>query len=170
MQHGSNLAARRQTTKARSKRPSVVVVAILVGITQSACIPGTSSNEGSGVFYDYDGMVDEFHKAQVDLRYPDGAEKASPPPQGDSGSFQEGWGESLATQDWNCAWGKRWIEVVGDDDAAATEAFDMYAAIVDTQTFKQNFEPTLQGHIRDIIDKARLGDTVGLREDIEANC
>lgn len=143
---------------------------LLVCLVLSACGSALSSGEGSDQFLNYDGMVEEFKNTQVELGYPDSAEKSSPPPRGDSGMFQEGWGASLATQDWNCAWGERWLEVNGADETAAAEAFEMYSAIVDTPAFKTNFDPSLQDHIRDIIEKARLGDIAELREDIEANC
>lgn len=145
-------------------------VAFVVCTILGGCAGCSASDESGTRFLDYDGMVQEFLQTQEDLVYPPGHAKEPPPPQGDSGQFQEGWGESMATQEWNCSWGNRWVETAGVDPDGSSEAFSMYEQLLRTRTFERSFDAELQAFIRDTIDKARLGDTAPLRDDIEANC
>jgi len=147
----------------------VAVLALVGGCGSAGSDPQTGDEE---TFFGYPDMVAEYRTALDSLELPEGAVvEDAPSGVEESGSFQEGFGEVSAVMAWNCAWGQEWLSLRGGSDAQAAHALDMYASIVETEAFERAFDDqSAKPVVREIIEKARLGDPSGVQQDVQTNC
>ncbi|KGM14586.1 hypothetical protein N869_05085 [Cellulomonas bogoriensis 69B4 = DSM 16987] len=147
-----------------------MVVAVALATACTADAPDAPvEQEGQG-FVEGEGYIAEYEQAAEALEWPGGVEPPGPSP--DAGtSYQVGVGESQATMEWNCAWGREWLSLREQGGDEADHALEMYAGFLETRTFREMFDPeSAQPVVRQIVEDARLGDPSGVQRDVETNC
>lgn len=136
-----------------------------------ACGGGTESSRG---FVKFDGMKREFETSMKKFSWPKGYKVPMDWVDGEANSgitYQSGWGDTVASHLYMCAWEKEWLNTYATDIARAEYALQVLQKIPQ-MGFMQ--EPRADKRIPEIFieyyNKAKLGDPSGFQQDVKANC
>lgn len=143
------------------------------GSTAGQGTPNSASDGAGQSFTGYSSAMAEYRATEKDFALPAGKSypTAWPGHADQGGSYQVGYGRMQAVTFWHCAWGKQWLQDLGGDQKKADAAFKEYAAFVNTDVFKNTYDPdSAQPFVRDAIARAELGDPSKAQQDITANC
>lgn len=147
--------------------PVALVAALLngcVGVEDANPHPEQSFNSITSV-------VDEYNIAATEYTLPDGQSYPPPPFEDDRGLYEVGYGTMVVVNVWNCAWAREYLASNGVDDARASEALTQFAAIVDTDVFREHYDSqSLQPLYEQAIENARLGDPSGVQSIVDGGC
>lgn len=113
-------------------------------------------------------MVTEWEEHVATLELPAGVQ-LQPPQEGDPGDeaqwYEEGFGESLAHHDVQCAWKGEWLALEDKRSPEAVDAIEYLRELVETDEFTiDHLAP-----MRDL-NEAADGDPEGLQTDYDINC
>lgn len=150
--------------------PLVVLPLLLAGCATSAP-EGADEESHETSFLDYDGMVAEYTQTAQTLSLPEGYSFPAEPFERTDELYQQGFGATQAVFIWNCDWGREWLAVRGVDETAAAHAFEMYASVTETDTYKQSWDPvSIQVPFEAALEAAELGDASQIQADLTTNC
>jgi len=150
---------------------SVATAVALFSLTGCAPEPAPDPPHETSTFGDHASALDEYIAAQLVYELPEGQEYPAPTFTDMSGTYESGFGTSAAVLVWNCAWGREYLATRGVDALAATHALEQFAAIMDTPTFENSYDP-VSAHplFRNAVEDAQLGDPTGIRQLVDGSC
>lgn len=150
---------------------AVAVIAAASTLLLTGCVEPTENGEGTQTFEDHSSAVDEYNETAETLELPEGIQFPEPRFADERGLYQSGYGAGEAVLVWNCAWGREYLEQRGVDDAAAAVALDKFAAIMDTETFKNTYDPvSAQPLFKKAVANAELGDPSLIQSLVDGGC
>lgn len=129
-----------------------------------------ASPRSSPSFTDATGVQREYQDTVASFRFPEGYRVPERMLGDEVGSYEKGYGESIATLSWMCAWEKEWLANYATDAVKADEALTELTKLYDTNFFRKYAVKSLQDAIRSDYDKAALGDPSGISNDVAVNC
>lgn len=158
------------------RQPVALLVMAVIMILVAGCGQpgaGSASPRSSGpAFLTREGIIAEYLAARESMSFPAGAELATPTgPFEGAISFEAGYGIGIAGVQLQCAWGRKWLRVRVDSPSAAEDALRRIEGTFDEPYMKVPLaDESVVKHVRDIIDRARLGDASGIQDEIDVNC
>lgn len=145
-----------------------VSISLVLAASMSAC--SDSSKPGNGMT-DLAGVKQEYKDTISSLRFP----SSYPPPpelEGETAaSFQKGWGNTRASNIWECSWQKEWLANYSSNKKKAAAAIaELEKAPSMTYMSPAVSDDSTRRYFKQIMDKAKLGDPSGFQESVKANC
>lgn len=160
----------------RFVRPTIFLAAAvtcsLIGLTGCA----SSSTSSAPGFLDKTATNALYQKTVASLTFPPGVTVPKNYPNYDSDpasmTFQSTTGDTSAHYVWQCAWEKQWLNVRGNDAAAAKTALAQLATAqtMDYQKNPARADDVTRRFFKGYLEKAGLGDPSGFQSDVELNC
>lgn len=154
------------------KKIFIPVVLMILGAL-SAC-SGVSQTQHSGprAIVDFKQIEQEYEHSVAKLQWPDKYKAPRSLQEGDtSGQYQEGYGDTRASQYYECAWARQWLDTYDTDDNAAQVALK-HLQKVPTMGFMSpsRADDATRRFFKGYLQKAQLGDPSGFREEVTLNC
>lgn len=150
--------------------------ALVAGAFALAFVGGCSSAPAGGgggpKLADRAAIVAEYDAAISDMKFPSGVTPKLPSrPLEGAGAFEVGYGVSLAGFQYQCAWEREWLAERSQSPAGAEAALTALQGIFDDPFMQEaSVDKSVVKHVRDILDRARLGDASGIQEEVDSAC
>lgn len=161
---------------ATKKLVAILAAITFMGTSLSACssLFSTESIDNSGEIEttDFAGIQEEYLETLDTLTFPaDTPKPTSMEGEDQTMLFQKGWGNTMASQHWECAWEKEWLNTYATDSNRAEAALKELEKAPEMPYMK---EPVADNSVRntfaEIMEKARLGDPSRMQSYVYANC
>lgn len=120
---------------------------------------------------DFSGIEKEYLETIQNLNWPEGFELPDRLENVEKDiQFQKGYGDTLASNLWQYAWEKEWLDTYQSDPDRADKAIQELEKAFDMGYLSpQRADDATRKFLRDYIDRAKLGDPSGFQQDIQAN-
>lgn len=143
---------------------------LAIGVTGCSSI---SNSEGPDSFVNYDKINAEYKESLKKLELPPGSKPPADLVEEDkSAVFQVGWGDTQASNYYECAWQKEWLEAHGKDAKREKVALEHLEKIPEMPFVKdkQRADDSVRNYVNDYLEKARLGDPSAIQEQAPFYC
>lgn len=160
----------------RKRRATLTAAFVAAAILAAGC-SGQSENAnpstgGARKIVNYDQMQQEYKNSVENLAWPHGY---TPPSEvsgeNPKGNYQEGFGDTRASQAYECAWAKQWLATYSSDSGKAKEALEALEKVPEMGYMSsERADDATRRFFKDYLDRAKLGDPSGFQEDVQANC
>lgn len=163
------------------KRTKIYALGILLTFTLllSGCIFNSSSssnatnniqNPNPAGLTNYEGIKKEYFESLGNLTFPESFILPTELDLDQTIQYQIGYGDTLASNLWQYAWEKEWLDSYQTDPQRAQKAIvELEKAFDMGYLSKTRADDATRRFLRDYIDRAKLGDPSGFQEDIRAN-
>ena len=158
------------TTK---KLVAVLAAITFMGTSLSACSSSSSTDNGGEIeTTDFAGIQEEYLETLETLNFPEGTPKPTSMEGEDKTMlFQKGWGNTMASQHWECAWEKEWLNTYATDPERAEAALKELEKAPEMPYMKEPVaDQSVRNTFAEITEKARLGDPSRMQSYVYANC
>lgn len=151
---------------------ALVSVAILAAGCSEQSQETNHGTDGARKIVNYEQMQEEYKDSVKNLAWP---EEYTPPSEvsgeNPDASYQEGFGDTRASQAYECAWAKQWLATYSSDSSKAKEALEALERVPEMGYMStERADDATRRFFRDYLDRAKLGDPSGFQEDVQANC
>lgn len=145
----------------------------LAGASLSACSSsGSTDNSGNLETTDFAGIQKEYLETLDTLTFPEGTSKpTSLEGEDETILFEKGWGNTLASNDWQCAWEKEWLNTYATAPERAEAALkELEKAPKMAYMQEPKADHTVRDWFAELMEKAHLGDPSQMQTDVDLNC
>ncbi|MBB4071016.1 hypothetical protein EII31_02585 [Leucobacter sp. OH2974_COT-288] len=114
----------------------------------------------------------EYQAALAALQWPEGySPKQKLDGLSEDVSYQKGFGDTLASVEYECAWTKQWLETYAVDEAAAQKALGALEQVLSMGYMSpERADDNTREYFQTALEKAQLGDPSGLQQNFTVNC
>ena len=148
---------------------SIILIGCLA-LGLAACEKSNASDY-STEFVSYEEVQDEFVKTCESLNWPDGYEIPKEiDSEKENTQYQKGFGNTRASQYWEAAWEKEWLNTYKNDPRRAEKALEeLEKAKKMPYMSEEKCDDATREYFDKILDKAKNGDPSGFEENIKLN-
>ncbi len=157
------------------KKTAIAALAACAALSLSACTGNASSDSSVSdeevTVVSAEDIQKEYQESIGKLAWPDNYPPEETVDIDTSVNYELGWGDTLASTAYECAWSKEWLDTYASDEAAATTALQRLeeASGMDYMSEDRADESTRQ-FFKENLDKAKLGDPSGIQNSVSLNC
>lgn len=153
-------------------KESKKIAAAVILISMFTCIGACgATNKGLN---DFSAMRKEFYHTVDKLSWPQNQRPAANYLDSEEKSgtlYQPGWGDTLASYRYLCAWEREWLNTYASDAQRAQRALQLLRKVPDMGFMKEpRADRSVVDGFRSDFKKASLGDPSGFESDVKANC
>ncbi|MDP9801629.1 hypothetical protein J2S49_001705 [Arcanobacterium wilhelmae] len=154
------------------KMSQVLCVCVALALVGGCGTKSTTSQETSGkTFITHTELEQEYRDSIKKLEFPKGFKVPQQTTEEIDATFQRGYGNTVASYTWQCAWQKEWLERYASDSDRANRALKVLEKAPSMPYLdKAHADDATRRIFKENIDKAKLGDPSGIQEDVSANC
>ncbi|MGV9183948.1 hypothetical protein ACTOVL_05715 [Arcanobacterium canis] len=151
---------------------NVFYVLLSVALMSGCASKGSTVEETSGKsFIHYEQLQDEYRSSLQKLEFPEGFVPPSTTTEEKDATFQRGYGNTLASYTWQCAWEKEWLSQYSTDTLRANRALNILEKATSMAYLDHaHADDATRRVFKENLDKAKLGDPSGLQNDVTINC
>ena len=152
---------------------AAVLAAVAVVAAMTGCTPEPPETETipEQNFDDHSSALEEYEAAAAEYELPAGQTYPPAPFDDESGIYETGYGESVVVTLWNCAWGREYLLLRGENAEAASAALEQYASLMETEAYDLYYDPaSVHPVFESAIENARLGDPALVQSLVEGGC
>lgn len=150
---------------------TIFVLSLVICLMFAGCSTDGTGNKPSRGFTDFSHIEEEYLSTIKALSWPDGVDLPDKLEEGEEdASYQEGYGDTLASNLWEYQWMQEWLDTYKTDSARAGKALEELEKAFDMPYMGEDrCDDATRRYLRENIDKAKLGDPSGFEECIEVN-
>lgn len=154
------------------KKALATACAGILALSLASCSNGDVSNAGdSRKIVGYDEINKEYRESVGKLSWPQDYTPPESMPSDSGTSFQQGWGDTQASNLFQCAWEKEWLNTYSSQPERSEEALKELKKVPEMGFMSPDrADDATRRFFKDNIDKAKLGDPSGIQQDVTANC
>ncbi len=127
-------------------------------------------NPNPATITNYESIKREYQESIEKLNWPDSFTLPEELNLDQDIQYQSGYGDTIASNLWQYAWEKEWLDTYQTDEERANKAIEELEKAFDMDYLSpQRADDATRRFLRDYIDRAKLGDPSGFQQDILAN-
>lgn len=147
------------------------VMVLMVGFSSCKKSSATANSEnGAKDFVKYDDIQKEFKETVNKLNWPEGYKAPEKLDDDANAVYQEGFGDTLASNYWECAWQEEWLKNYKTNPQKAQKAIEeLEKALSMRYLSKECCDDATRKFFKDRLDKAKANDPSGFEENLRLN-
>lgn len=147
------------------------VMVLMVGFSSCKKSSATANSENSAKdFVKYDDIQKEFKETVNKLNWPEGYKAPEKLDDDANTVYQEGYGDTLASNYWECAWQEEWLKNYKTNPQKAQMAIEELEKALNMRYLsKECCDDATRKFFKDRLDKAKANDPSGFEENLKLN-